>query len=225
MKTITDLIPAASQQLAAPAAPVKATELAPEVKRATEELINRLFSDLRSIRSAWKQAWTSEELYRTAKANWTQALIDAGITDWSLIERGLARCRLEPGDFVPAPGTFIGWCWPSPEELGLPETEQAYWEACRFSHPAMAGRERWSHPAVYHAAIRCSRHSLLTLPTETSRLKFAKAYAEVCRELARGAELPQPPKALPADVQRKGDVATGRAALAALRASVGGASA
>lgn len=223
MKTITDLIPAASRQLAAPAAPVKAVDLAPEAKRATEGLINRLFSDLRSIRSAWKQAWTSEELYRKAKANWTQALIDAGITEWSMIERGLARCRQEAGDFIPAPGTFITWCWPTPEELGLPETERAYWEACRFSHPTMAGHERWSHPAVYHAAIRCSRHSLLTLPTETSRLKFAKAYGEVCRELARGVVLPEPPKALPADVMRKGDVATGRAALAALRAGLGGA--
>src|SRR5690606_6122440 len=225
MQTINQLLPAAQRQIAAPAAPVKAAELAPEVKRATEALINRLFSDLRSIRPAWKQAWTSEELYHKAKANWTQALIDAGVTDWSLIERGLARCRLEPGDFVPAPGTFIGWCWPSPGELGLPETEQAYWEACRVLHPAMAGRERWSHPAGYDGAIPCTRHILPARPTGTSRLKFATAYAEVCRELARGAELPHPPKALPADVQRKGDVATGRAALAALRASVGGASA
>ncbi|MEZ2746328.1 replication protein P [Halopseudomonas bauzanensis] len=222
MKTITNLIPAASRQLAVPAA-VKAQELAPEVKRATESLINDLFAQLRSIYPAWKQAWTSEELYRKAKATWTQALLDAGITDWTLIERGLSRCRLEPGDFIPSAGKFIERCWPTPEELGLPETERAYWEACRFSHPSMAGHERWSHPAVYHAAIRCSRHSLLTLPTETSRLKFAKAYGEICRELAQGVVLPEPPKALPADLQRKGDVATGRAALAALRASVGGA--
>lgn len=225
MQTINQLLPAAQRQISTPAAPVKATELAPEVKRATEALINRLFSDLRSIRPAWKQAWTSEELYRKAKANWTQALVDAGITDWSLIERGLARCRREAGDFVPAPGTFIAWCWPTPEELGLPGTEQAFWEACRFSHPTMAGRERWSHPAVYHAAIRCSRHSLLTLPADTSRLKFAKAYEAVCRELAQGATLPEPPKALPADVHRKGDPAKANAALAAMRAAVGGGSA
>lgn len=222
MKTITNLIPAASRQLAAPAA-VKAQELAPEVKRATESLINDLFAQLRSIYPAWKQAWTSEELYRKAKGTWTQALLDAGITDWALIERGLGRCRLEAGDFIPSAGKFIERCWPTPEELGLPETERAYWEACRFSHPSMAGHERWTHHAVYHAAIRCSRHSLLTLPTETSRLKFAKSYGEICRELAQGAVLPEPPKALPADVQRKGDAATGRAALAALRASVGGA--
>src|SRR5690554_8145373 len=103
MQTINQLLPAAQRHIAAPAAPVKAAELAPEVKRATEALINRLFSDLRSIRPAWKRAWTSEELYRKAKARWTQALVAARIPDSSLIERGLARCRRAAGDSVPAP--------------------------------------------------------------------------------------------------------------------------
>lgn len=225
MKTITDLIPAASRQLAAPAAPAKATELAPEVKRETERLINDLFGQLRSIYPAWKQAWTSEELYRSAKATWTQALLDAGITDWSLIERGLSRCRLEPGDFIPSAGKFIERCWPTPQELGAPDEETAYWEAQRNSHPALAGNERWSHRAVYHAANLCSRHSLLHLPADTGRLKFAKAYREVIQRLVRGEVLPEPAPALPADVHRKGDPAKAMSALAAMRAAIGGASA
>ncbi|SDS25468.1 phage replication protein P [Halopseudomonas litoralis] len=222
MKTITDLIPAASRQLAT-AQPVKAQELAPEVKRETERLINDLFGQLRSIYPAWKQAWTSEDLYRKAKATWTQALLDAGIADWSLIERGLSRCRQEPGDFIPSVGKFIDRCWPTPVELGAPDHETAYWEAQRNSHPAIAGRGRWSHRAVFHAALLCGRHSLMTLPSDVGRLKMAKAYGEVIQRLARGEDLPEPAPALSADVHRKGDPAKASAALAAMRAAVGGA--
>lgn len=222
MKTVNQLIPAAQQQLATPAAPVKATELPPEVRRATEQLINRLFADLRSIYPAWKQAWSSEELYRNSKANWTQALLDAGICDWSQIERGLARCRLEPGDFIPSVGKFIDRCWATPEELGAPAVDAAYWEAQRNSHPAMASHATWSHPAVYHAARRLKQHVLLHLPAELGRLKFAEAYRAVIRELAMGAQLEEPAPALPAEVYRKGDPATASAALAAMRAAVGG---
>lgn len=222
MKTVNQLIPAAQQQLATPAAPVKATELPPEVRRATEQLINRLFADLRSIYPAWKQAWSSEELYRNSKANWTQALLDAGICDWSQIERGLARCRLEPGDFIPSVGKFIDRCWATPEELGAPAVDAAYWEAQRNSHPAMAGNERWSHPAVYHAANQCSRHSLLYLPADVGRLKFAEAYRAVIRRFEAGEALPEPVPALTASVHRKGDPATARSALDALRAGLAG---
>ncbi|QJD58179.1 Replication protein P [Pseudomonas sp. gcc21] len=226
MKTVNQLIPSAGKLLAspaAPAAPVKAKELPPEVKRATEKLINDLFARLRSIYPAWKQAWNSEELYRLTKAEWTQALLDAGITEWAMIERGLSRCRQEPGDFIPSVGKFIERCWPTAAELGAPDAETAYWEAQRNSHPSVAGHERWSHVAVFHAAIQCSRHSLLTLPAEVGRLKFAAAYAEVLKRVAQGEQLAEPAPALPRDVHRKGDPATARAALAGLRNSLTGA--
>lgn len=222
MKSVTELIPSARLQLTVSPAPVKARELPPEAKRQTEALINRLFSQLRAIYPAWKQAWTSQALYDEAKATWTQALLDAGIADWALIEQGLARCRLEPGDFIPSAGRFIERCWPTPEQLGAPEVEAAYWEAQRNSHPAMASHATWSHPAVYHAARRLKQHVLLHLPAELGRLKFAEAYRAVIRELAMGAQLEEPAPALPAEVYRKGDPATASAALAAMRAAVGG---
>jgi len=219
MKTANDLIPAAQRGLATHQ-PAKVADLPPEAKRETERLINELFGQLRAIYPAWKQAWTSESLYRSAKAAWTQALLDAGVSDWSLIERGLAWCRASGSDFIPSAGKFIQHCWPSPAELGAPEVEQAYREAHRYSHPAMVGHERWSHPAVYHAAIKVSRHSLQVMPLKATQQMFAEAYRAVLQRMACGEVLSEPPLALPADVKTKGDPAKANAALAAMRQSV-----
>lgn len=224
MNNVSDLMPAAKRAIAntgnQPAPSVK--DLAPEVKHQTALLINDLFEQLRAAYPAWKQAWNSKALYEKAKAEWTQGLMDAGITDWGLIERGIARCRQEPSDFIPSVGKFIERCWLTPAQIGAPDEEKAYWEAQRNSHPSMVGHERWSHNAVFHAATQCSRHSLLTLPSDVGRLKFAKAYAAVMVRVSQGELLADPAPALPMDLGRKGDPGKAAAALAAMRAAVGG---
>ena len=185
-------------------------------------LINDLFAALQAIFPAWKQAWDKPQMLGQAKVEWTQAIVQAGITEWSLIERGLGWARKQPTDFVPSVGKFIAACWPSAEELGLPDVDVAYWNAQRNSHPAIAGHEDWIHRAVYHAAIKCSRHSLLTLPAEVGRLKFAKHYDEILDRVRRGEVLAEPPLALPVSVHTKGDPKAARAALDNLRSIVGG---
>ncbi|SDS20197.1 phage replication protein P [Halopseudomonas xinjiangensis] len=225
MKSVNALLPANGQLPVMPAqttAPIRAVDLPPEVKRQTEQLINRMFEEMRTIFTAWKQAWPTQALYLVAKATWTQTMLEEGITDWAQVERALRAWRAEGVEFVPSPGKFFARCWPTPEELGAPGTEAAYWEAQRNSHPSMAGHERWSHRAVFHAANACSRHSLLTLPADVSRLKFEKAYQAVIQRIARGEDLPEPAPLLPADVKRKGDPGKAREALAALRAAVSG---
>lgn len=220
MKTANDLIPAATRQLSTAPAAQKIQAVAADTQAG--QLINDLIRELRAIFPAWKQAWPTAKHQELAKVTWTKAIVEAEISDWSMIERGLQWCRSIGTDFMPSAGKFMEHCWPTPVELGLLDSEAAYWEACRYSHPAMAGHERWSHAAVYHAAIKCSRHSLLNLPAETGRLKFQAAYREICRDLARGVVLPEPPKALPATVSRKGDKAKAAEALERMRASIGG---
>lgn len=220
MKRANELVPAASRQMTVSDPGRQIQAVADDVQAG--QMINDLIRELRAIFPAWKQAWPTAKHQDLAKVTWTKAIIEAGISDWSMIERGLRWCRSLGTDFMPSAGKFMQHCWPGPEELGLPEAESAFWEACRYSHPAMAGKERWSHPAVYHAAIKCSRHSLLSLPADTGRLKFQKAYQEVCRDISRGVTLQDPPKALPSDVQRKGDPAKAAEALAAMRRVVAG---
>jgi hypothetical protein len=103
--------------------------------------------------------------------------------------------------------------------LGLPEVGKAYREACRNSH--FAADQRWSHPAVHHAACETGFHELRSLPEERSRQLFERAYAVTVRMVLAGEPLREIPKALPASVSvSTPDV--GNAALAALRRRVRG---
>lgn len=224
MKPASALTPSATRAMAKPrAAAAGVKDLSPEAKQQTALLMNDLFERLRSVCPGWKQAWSTDALYRKSKITWTEALMAAGMNDWALVERGLERCREEGHTFIPTPADFIAMCWLTPAEIGAPEEEAAYWEAQRNSHPSMIGHERWSHNAVFHATIQCSRHSLLKLPSDVGRLKFAKAYNDVIRRISLGEVLPEPAPALPADLGRKGDPIKARSALDALRATLNGA--
>lgn len=218
MRSANEIIPAASRELSAAPAEQRLKAVASDAEAG--QLINDLIRELRAVFPAWRQAWPTTKHQDLAKVTWTKAIVEAGISDWSMIERGLRWCRSLGSDFIPSAGKFMEHCWPTPEELGLPAAEQAYREACRYSHPASVGKEQWSHPAIYHASIKCARHSLMTLPVETGRLKFEAAYREICRDIASGHALPEPPKALPENVYRKGDAVKASDALAAMRASL-----
>ncbi|MGM8935089.1 replication protein P [Pseudomonas neustonica] len=190
------------------------------------DLVNRLFADLKAICPAWRREWPDAAAMAIAKQQWTKTLVESGVSSVEQVEHGKRVCRARTGReaaFVPSPGEFAGWCWPEPQELGLPPLEEAYREALRNSHPASIGHERWSHKAVYHATLACSRHSLMTLPGDTSRLKFTKHYRAVQKQLLNGVVLADPPPANQKALPRLGDPAKARSALAAMRASLGGA--
>ncbi|MBV2132030.1 hypothetical protein KRX52_04365 [Pseudomonas sp. MAP12] len=143
----------------------------------------------------------------------------AGLTG-AQIANGLAGLVERGDEWPPSAPDFRKLCeGASPEALGLPSTSAAYREACRNSHPA--ADQRWSHPAVHHAACEVGFSELRSLPEEKSRLLFERAYAVTVRMLLAGEVLREIPKALPASVS----VSTpevGQAALAALRTRMRG---
>jgi hypothetical protein len=189
---------------------------------ATATVVNKLFAQIKACKPAWQNAWGTAKAEGEAKRSWVKAFANAGITRIEQIQFGLEACRADPSDFVPGPGKFIDWCTPDAERLGLPSEDLAYREAVRNAHPSMMGHESWSHAAVYHAAIRCSLHSLRTASAETSRIKFAKAYASVRKAIARGEVLPPVPLALPAEPAGTRTPEKGRAAIAGLKAALCG---
>lgn len=193
-------------------------EVREELDRQTATVINGLFRDLRTICSAWRQAWPDIATYRAAKKQWLLAFFEAGINRPEQLQFGLMRARQLSKGFIPSPGTFIEWCQPSPEMLGLPPLAAAFREACRNAHPAMAGRAEWSHDAVWHAAKECGFESLNTLARDLSAKLFERNYAIATRRLAAGQPLQKMPLALPAEVKSRSTPEVGRAALAALRA-------
>lgn len=182
--------PAAIPSLPVPAAADIVAALSATEKAAVEELINRLFREIRNARPAWRQAWPNKEALDSAKITWVKTMIEGGIRDWDAqVELGLRRLRAEPSDFVPAPGKFVEWCSPTPESLGLQTAERAYDEACRNAHPSCRSSAAWSHPVTYHAAIDVGLDVLMQLPGTESWKLFARSYAVMTRRAMAGQAL------------------------------------
>lgn len=161
-----------------------------EERAAVESLINKLFQEIRSARTAWRQAWPTVAVVDAAKVTWTLALIEGGVRDWDRqVEYGLRRLRAEPSDFVPAPGKFVEWCSPRPEDLGLQPAERAFEEACRNAHPSYRAKASWSHTVTYHAAIAVGLDVFGELSGAESWRLFERSYALMTRRAISGQPL------------------------------------
>ncbi|MCY1372080.1 Replication protein P [compost metagenome] len=145
----------------------------------------------------------------------------SGIRSLEQIQMGVRMASQLREKFVPSAGVFVGWCF-SPEAFGLPPLDRAFAQAVRNTHPAQAGHARWSHPAIYHAAVASGFYSLQRLERSLGLKRFEEKYLEQCRKLGRGEELtPAPVAALP---ERAGPQTpeVGRAALENIRNRLGG---
>lgn len=200
------------------------TELLAQAQRdqahETGKVINQLFRQLRSIRTAWRQAWPDAKAYKESKATWLQAFIENDICTQEQIDIGLIRCRAEPSDFIPSVGKFIQGCVPTPEMLNppLPSVESAYKQALRNCHPTMHGIAKWLHPAVYHATAAAGFNSLPLLSRELGLIRFEKRYLDQVRKVWMGEQLGPVPVAELAGPEPERTPEVGNQALAALRA-------
>lgn len=200
-----------------PAATTQQVQIDPQTRRVVDDLFERL----KAIFSAWKQSWPTDVELNAAKREWLAEFMRAGIRQMAQIQHGMRTAAQQRTPFVPTPGVFVSWCF-APEAFGLPVLERAYAQALRNTHPAQAGCARWSHPAVYHAAVATGFFSLQRLERPLGLKRFEDKYLDQCRKLGRGEVLaPAPIAALPApEKPRSPEVAN--AALAALRMKIGG---
>jgi len=112
-------------------------------------------------------------------------LIDHGISDWEMIERGI-KASTKP--WLPTQDEFAKSCKPSLDEFGLPSVEIAYREAGSEAgkHPMS---RRWKTPAVYFAASETGFSFLKSEPSIRSFPVFKKAYESICARIMSGEQL------------------------------------
>ena len=222
MKTVTELTTQAMQhQRSGEVASV--SEWTEEQREAGKKQVNDLFKSLQASFPAWKQAFPTTQELNLAKQVWVRALLEAGITEMEQIKLGTRKARASGSAFFPAVGQFIQWCKPTPEDLGLPSERDAYHEACNHAHAIYA--HTWSHPAVYEAGRRTGWFELRSEEAARMQKAFGTVYADVCKSVMAGAEFEVPkPKAGALEhhtngnrIKTKSEIATGRAALAALK--------
>lgn len=96
-----------------------------------KNIINQVFSQLSIIFPAWKHNWKSDDpanpdkILNLAKMEWTKAFNENGVVTLEQIKFGFAKARKLESNFLPSCGVFIGWCNPTPEDLGYPSEQRA----------------------------------------------------------------------------------------------------
>jgi len=90
-----------------------------------KNIINQVFDQLSVIFPAWKHAWPTDKELSAAKMEWTKAFNENEIHTLEQIKHGFKKARASGSDFLPSCGKFIGWCNPTPEDLGYPSSQQA----------------------------------------------------------------------------------------------------
>lgn len=176
----------------------------------TAEVINWLFSELRSNFTAFKQAWPDNESQRKAKKTWIKAFVLAGIRKIEQLQHGINHCYLLESPFVCSPGQFIAWCKPTAEELGFPSFEEAY----RISIKINEQFSDYKHPddrvqsVIKHAISQLGTASYRAMTEDKSRVAFKTNYDVAIKQFLDG-ELKIIPKSItdkpqphPSDKQR-----------------------
>jgi len=82
----------------------------------TKEMINRIFNDMTCIFTGWRQSTIpgmEQEWAKGYRRQLLAAINEAGITNFSEIEKGMAMARKSTSSFMPGVGQFIEWCKPA----------------------------------------------------------------------------------------------------------------
>lgn len=166
------------------------------------EFVNRIFAQLQAIFPAWRSAFPDERAAIEAKRQWTQGLVEAGLTDVETIRGGLRMARQADSPFIPSVGQFIGWCREAKKEiLGLPSEGQVMRDLARYSHerkynvtdPRFATQ---LHPMTYWIYQNLDVHLWREAKEEKAAKILHEIYVQAVARATTGMEFPEPPMLL-----------------------------
>lgn len=162
-------------------APFAPTRLAP----LSERLVGKLWVMMGDF---FGSRWEAQHGATDADGTWASGL--AGLTGED-IAAGMRVLADSGAEWPPALPEFRAMCEPTPDRIGAPDVAVAFREACCNAHPAAT--RRWSHSAVFHAALQVGFQRLLLSGEERIRQRFDKCYRDAVRLVLSGGELAQPP--------------------------------
>ena len=194
----------------------KSVQETSEAMTASVRLMEKLWELMTSM---YGHKWTSVHGLDDADGIWSKVL--GGITG-AQIAKGMQQCLDQGMKWPPSAPEFRAMCDCVPADYGLPSEDQAFKEACRNAHPAMAGIANWSHDAVYHAAHETGFYNLNTLKYQDSSKLFARNYAIAVRMVMAGEKLRTMPLALPSKVDARSTPEVGQSALEKLKRQLRG---
>ena len=181
MKSIDQLTPKSVSTLKQSAVPPAASG------RDHVDAINQLFAELElAYHNQFHKAFAQEGSLALAKKYWLQSLAEFSPE----VIRRATRHLVQHQQYLPTLAAMVSACEDAPTLFGLPTAEAAYREACLAPEPK--ADQRWSHPAVYHAAKATGWFALATEPQSAVLPLFEYHYAQCCRRVMQGERLEQP---------------------------------
>lgn len=109
-------------------------------------LIDHLFNKLDGLYPhRWRSAFASEQAIANWRESWAESFAEEGIT-LQEIKAGLKACRTKFA-WPPSFAEFMSACR-QPIDF-----EAAFCEACEQLRQRESGNDKWSHPAIYWAAV------------------------------------------------------------------------
>ncbi len=181
------------------------------------DVINQMFAEFElAYHNQFHRAFSQEGSLVLAKKYWLSCLGQYP----PLLLLKATRHVVTHQEFLPTVSSIVQACENALGLFGLPESRDAYLEACRA--PSPKAEARWSHPAVYHAGRETGWFELASQPESQVYPRFEYCYKSLCRRVMAGETLETPlPEALPsAAASRPLTPEQNRKHLAALRANL-----
>lgn len=114
------------------------------------------------------------------------------------LRHGLAAIAQQMPEWCPAAIDFKRYCYPTAEQSGLPNADQAYLQICQLTNVASSDQIKWqdSHPAIYHAWLNMDKFAFKEATGRLHKQLFVDAYKNTLSMVFQGAELPPVPIAI-----------------------------
>ncbi len=155
------------------------------------DAINQAFELFRiNYHNQYYKAFSDVDIVNSAKRLWLDSLQHLPA---ATILQG-AKYVIQNSEFLPTLNAMLKACTRSVD--GLPDTHDAYIEACTAPNPKAS--HHWNHLAVYYAGKACGWMYLEGTEERLAYPIFEQHYQSICQRLLQGEEFPAPEvKALP----------------------------
>ena len=93
----------------------------------TPEYVDQIFDRIRMSKTGWKASFCNADEVMGYKKAMADALIYSNVTSHDVVSNAIIKAIIDPGDFMPSVGKFVGWCKPEhvePSHKLLPRLEK-----------------------------------------------------------------------------------------------------
>lgn len=154
-------------------------------------LMDHLFSRLGAMYpTSWRAAFSSEASITHWRDTWAEAFEEEAITPVE-IKQGLANLRQMYVDWAPNLPQFLKACRPKLDPMAALD------EAMRQMRLRQECKDKWSHPAIFWAAVEVSEHDILNRTPADLQPRFTRALHALLNNPACIKPVPEAAKRLP----------------------------